>query len=95
MIRATTVHRNGRRLSFGFSVTEGRNMSSDLQHRLAKGEYEVDAAEVAQAMITRARALRIARRGSACSQVLVAADRIEIRRIGSHEPQPLPFQRAS
>jgi hypothetical protein len=70
-------------------------MSQELYRRLAEGEYRVDADAVAQAMVTRARALRVARRGSACSEVFVAADRIEIRRIGSCEPQPLPFQRAS
>jgi len=70
-------------------------MSNDLQRKLATGEYEVDTDAVAQAMITRARALRIARRGSNCSQVLVAADRIEIRRVGPPEAKPFPFQRAS
>jgi len=70
-------------------------MSSDLRHRLAAGEYRVDADAVALAMITRARSLRIARRGSNCSQVFVAPDRIEIRRIGPCEPEPLPIQRAS
>ncbi len=70
-------------------------MSHDLQRRVARGEYVVDADAVARAMITRARALRIARRGSDCSQVLVAADRIEIRRIGPRETDSLPFQRAS
>lgn len=70
-------------------------MSHDVQRRLARGEYKIDADAVAQAMITRARALRIARRGSNCSQVLIAADRIEIRRIGPPEVETLPFQRAS
>jgi hypothetical protein len=70
-------------------------MSNDLQRQLANGEYEVDADALARVMITRARALRIARRGSNCSQVLVAADRIEIRRVGAPEVEPLPFQRAS
>jgi hypothetical protein len=70
-------------------------MSQDLRRRLASGEYEVDADAVALAMLTRARALHVARRGSSCSEVLVAPDRIEVRRIGSCEPQPLPFQRAS
>lgn len=70
-------------------------MSNELQRRVAHGEYVVDADAVARAMLTRARALRIARRGSDCSQVLVAADRIEIRRIGPREPDALPFQRAS
>ena len=70
-------------------------MSHDVERRLANGEYEVDADAVAQAMITRARSLRIARRGSSCSQVLVAADRIEIRRVGPPEVESLPFQRAS
>jgi len=70
-------------------------MSQDLRHRLASGEYRVDADAVAQAMITRARALRVARRGSSCSEVLVAADRIEVRRIGPCEPQAFPAQRAS
>jgi hypothetical protein len=70
-------------------------MSKDLHDRLAAGEYKVDADAVAQAMLTRARALRIARRGSNCSQVLVAADRIEVRRIGPRELQPFPFQRTA
>jgi hypothetical protein len=70
-------------------------MSDDLRRRLAKGEYEVDAAAVALAMLTRARSLRVARRGSNCSQVLVAPDRIEVRRIGPREPQAFPVKRAS
>jgi hypothetical protein len=70
-------------------------MSKDLRHRLAKGEYKVDADAVALAMLTRARSLRVARRGSNCSQVFVAPDRIEIRRIGPREPQAFPIQRAS
>jgi hypothetical protein len=70
-------------------------MSNDLRRRLASGEYRVDADAVALAMITRARSLRVARRGSNCSQVFVAPDRIEIRRIGPREPQPFPVQRAS
>lgn len=70
-------------------------MSNDLRRRLAAGEYRVDADAVALAMITRARSLRVARRGSNCSQVLVAPDRIEIRRIGPREAQPFPIQRAS
>jgi hypothetical protein len=70
-------------------------MSQDLRRRLASGEYEVDTDAVALAMLTRARALHVARRGSSCSQVLIAPDRIEVRRIGSCEPQPMPFQRAS
>jgi hypothetical protein len=70
-------------------------MSNDLRKRLAKGEYRVDADAVALAMLTRARSLCVARRGSSCSQVLVAPDRIEIRRIGPREPQAFPIQRAS
>lgn len=70
-------------------------MSNDLRRRLAAGEYRVDADAVALAMITRARALRVARRGSPCSQVLVAADRIEVRRIGPREAEPFPYLRAS
>lgn len=70
-------------------------MSQDLHSALASGEYRVDADAVARAMITRARALRVARRGSDCSQVLVAADRIEVRRIGGREPQPFPVQRTA
>ena len=70
-------------------------MSQDLRSTLASGEYRVDADAVARAMITRARALRVARRGSDCSQVLVTADRIEVRRIGAREPQPLPVQRTA
>ena len=60
---------------------------SDLLRAVASGRYVVDADAVALAMITRARALRVARRGSACSEVLVAPDRIEVRRIRPREPQ--------
>jgi hypothetical protein len=70
-------------------------MSKDLRSRLASGEYRVDAEAVARAMITRARALRVARCGSDCSEVLVAPDRIEVRRIGGREPQPFPVQRTA
>ena len=70
-------------------------MSNDLRRRLANGEYRVDADAVALAMLTRARSLRIARRGSNCSQVLVVPDRIEVRRIGPREPQAFAVKRAS
>jgi Anti-sigma-28 factor, FlgM len=70
-------------------------MSQALRDTLANGEYKVDADAVARAMITRARALRVARRGSDCSQVLVAPDRIEVRRVGGREPQPFPVQRTA
>jgi hypothetical protein len=77
------------------AVTDQSIMSKDLRRRLASGEYRVDADAVAQAMITRARALRVARRGSDCSQVLIAPDRIEIRRVGPREAQPLPLPRTA
>jgi hypothetical protein len=70
-------------------------MGQDLRSRLAKGEYSVDADAVAQAMLTRARALRVARRGSDCSQVLVTPDRIEVRRIASRELHAVPVQRTA
>jgi hypothetical protein len=70
-------------------------MIRNLRSRLASGEYTVDADAVARAMLTRARALHVARRGSACSEVLVAADRIEVRRIAAGEPESLPVQRTA
>ena len=70
-------------------------MSQDLRTTLASGEYRVDADAVARAMITRARALRVARNGSSCSEVLVAPDRIEVRRIGARAPEPFPVQRTA
>ena len=70
-------------------------MSQDLRSRLAAGEYRIDADAVAQAMVTRARALHVARRGSGCSQVLVTPDSIEVRRIVPREPQPFPVQRTA
>ena len=70
-------------------------MSQDLRTTLARGQYRVDADAVARAMITRARALRVARTGSSCSEVLVAPDRIEVRRIGARAPQPFPVQRTA
>lgn len=70
-------------------------MGQDLHSTVVSGEYRVDAEAVARAMITRARALRVARRGSDCSQVLVAPDRIEVRRIAGREPQLFPVQRTA
>jgi hypothetical protein len=46
-------------------------------------------------MLTRARALRIARHGSCDSQVLIAADRIEVRRVAPLEAQAFPIQRTA
>jgi hypothetical protein len=66
-----------------------------VQEAVASGGYRVDPDAVALAMLTRAHALRVARRGSTCSQVLVAPERIEIRRIAADEPQPFPFQRTA
>jgi hypothetical protein len=94
--RATLVHGDGPDLSFGLAVADKLGMSQDLRSRLARGEYSVDADAVARAMITRARALRIARHGSDCSQVLVTPDRIEVRRISAaREPQSFPVQRTA
>jgi hypothetical protein len=76
-------------------VTDHHGMSKDLRLRLARGEYKVDADAVAQAMLTRARALRIARCGSRDSQVLIAADRIEVRRIAPLETQAFPMKRTA
>jgi hypothetical protein len=70
-------------------------MIRDVRSRLASGEYTVDADAVARAMLTRARALHVARHGAGCSEVLVAADRIEIRRVAAGESEPLPVQRTA
>jgi hypothetical protein len=64
-----------------------------LQKAIARGEYEVDPDRVALAMIARARQLRATRR-SACSEVLVAADRIEIRRAAC-EADAFPVERTA
>jgi hypothetical protein len=77
------------------SPADHSKMKQDLHRRLASGEYRVDADAVAQAMLTRARALHVARHGSVGSEVLIAPDRIEVRRIAFREPQSLPVQRTA
>jgi hypothetical protein len=67
-------------------------MSGALQRAIASGEYRVDSDVVAAAMIARARALRAARHGAACSGVLVAPERIEIRRIGTREGEAVSLK---
>jgi hypothetical protein len=67
-------------------------MSNGLAHAISHGEYEVDADAVALAMISRGRALRAARRRASCSEVLVAAERIEIRRIAACEAELFPLE---
>jgi len=85
----TNVHAAGGVLSLPAQAADQTGMS-DLLRAVATGRYVVDTDAVALAMITRARALRVARRGSSCSEVLVAADRIEIRRLRPREPQARP-----
>jgi hypothetical protein len=89
------VHRDAPILSFGLPAADPQGMSSAVRDAVARGEYEVDTDALALAMLTRARALRVARRGSSCSQVLIAADRIEIRRVGSCEPQSVALERSA
>lgn len=62
-------------------------MSDALRTAIDRGDYSVDAEAVALAMIARAHALRTARR-SVPSEVLVAADRIEVRRLCAGEANP-------
>lgn len=67
-------------------------MIRPLRSAIERGDYEVDAAAVAGAMIARARALRAARQAEIHSEVLVAADEIEIRRLAADEAQALPLE---
>ena len=84
----TNVHAAARLLSLP-APTADQTAMSDVLRAVASGRYTVDPDAVAQAMITRARALRAARR-AAGSEVFVAADRIEVRRLRSCEPQARP-----
>ncbi len=70
-------------------------MSRTLQNAIASGEYRVDPEAVALAMIARARTLRAARKAPACSEVLVAPERIEIRRVGAREVDAFPVERTA
>lgn len=67
-------------------------MTRALQTAIAHGEYSVDADAVALAMISRGRALRAARRDALRSDVLVAAEVIQIRRVGAREVEPLALE---
>lgn len=67
-------------------------MSGALRRMIEDGDYEVDAAAVAGAMLARAQALRTARTTTICSEVPVAADEIEIRRIAAGEAQAVPLE---
>jgi hypothetical protein len=68
-----------------------------LRRAVERDEYEPDAGAVALAMIARGRALRAARRAALCSasEVLVAPERIEVRRIGSREAHSFPVEGAA
>lgn len=56
-------------------------MTAALRRAIERGEYRVDPHAVAGALLARARALHAARSAPACSEMLVAADEIEVRRI--------------
>lgn len=70
-------------------------MSDGLRHAIASGEYRIDVDAVAAAMVARAQTLRVVRRAYARSEMLVAGDSIELRRVGSGECQPFPLEGAA
>lgn len=70
-------------------------MTDGLRHAIASGEYRVDPDAVAAAMLTRARALRLARRAYARSEMLVAGEAIEVRRAGARKAESLPLEGAA
>lgn|GEM_PF-4923862 len=70
-------------------------MSDALRQAIESGRYAVDPEAVAVAMISHARALRAARVSIAPSEVLVAAQGIEIRRIGAMEAGVRPLEGAA
>lgn len=76
-------------------MAEHERMSDALRQAIERGEYEVDPDAVAEAMLTRARALRLVRQAYACSQVLEAGDSIETGRAGSCEGKTLPLEGAA
>lgn len=70
-------------------------MSEALRQAIDSGDYAVDPHAVAIAMISHARALRAARTSVAPSEVLVATQGIEIRRIGAVEADACPLEGAA
>jgi hypothetical protein len=70
-------------------------MSESVRQAVARGDYSVDPDAVASAMLARAFALRAARRCEPSSEMLVAADRIEIHRLGAQELDPCPLEGAA
>jgi hypothetical protein len=67
-------------------------MSEALRQAIDSGDYVVDPQAVA---ISHARALRAARASTAPSEVLVAAQGIEIRRIGAMKADAFPLEGAA
>jgi hypothetical protein len=65
------------------------SMSEALRRAIAHGEYQVDARAVALAILDRARAMRTARR---LSEVLEAAERLDVRCAKAGEEQTLPME---
>ena len=91
----STVHAAVQILTFGIRAADQWHMSDGLRHAIASGEYRVDADAVAEAMLLRARTLRLVRSAYARSEMLVAGDSIELRRAGTGEGQSLPLEGAA
>jgi hypothetical protein len=70
-------------------------MTEAVRQAVARGDYSVDPDAVAAAMIARAFTQRAARRNAPWSEVLVAADRIQIHRVGAREMEPCPLEGAA
>jgi hypothetical protein len=70
-------------------------MSEALRQAVEQGAYRVDPDAVASAMIARVFALRAAQRNAPVSEVLVAADRIQVHRVSSRELNPCPLEGAA
>jgi Anti-sigma-28 factor, FlgM len=70
-------------------------MDDALRQAIASGDYRVDVEAVAVAMIARAQALRSARRSALRSEMLVAVEGIEIRRLGADKAEPCSLEGAA
>lgn len=79
-------------LSPGSPAADPSYMRDGLRNLIELDEYRVDAGAVATVMLTRALALRAARSADGGSQVLVASDEIEVRRLRAPEGQSFPLR---
>jgi hypothetical protein len=95
LVAGQVVHKSAACLTLATRRVETVAMIDALRLEIARGDYRVDPNAVAAAMIARAQALRAACRRAYGSEMLVAADEIEIRCLAPDEANARPLEGAA